>query len=220
MARSSRNKQTTSSTSVTEVDTIQDDTTTDVEATGVETTETTEPTDVEPEATEPATEPTAEPEVDDGLLAKLAARHSLTGTLPVLITSIDTLLDDYVTHMHNRYPQTDEGLQKYVNQLTQVFIMATNAADAPVGMLAMELITDYFREYNKNVFTSTLLLRLPRKMSRFTPVYGMYSTLCFYFAACAKLDDRRKISSEMSITRVLSAMMSDVQRNRISAFVS
>lgn len=208
MARSSRNKQTTSSTSVTEVDTTQDEITTEqeVEDTGAEPAETT------PETTEPA--------VEVGLLAKLAARHSLTGTLPVLITSIDTLLDDYVAHMHNRYPQTDEGLQKYVNQLTQVFIMATNAADAPVSMLAMELITDYFREYSKTVFTSTLLLRLPRKMSRFTPVYGMYSTLCFYFTACAKLDDRRKISSEMSITRVLTAMMSDVQRNRISAFVS
>ena len=208
MARSSRNKQTTSSTSVTEVDTTQDEITTEqeVEDTGAEPAETT------PETTEPA--------VEVGLLAKLAARHSLTGTLPVLITSIDTLLDDYVAHMHNRYPQTDEGLQKYVNQLTQVFIMATNAADAPVSMLAMELITDYFREYSKTVFTSTLLLRLPRKMSRFTPVYGMYSTLCFYFTACAKLDDRRKISSEMSITRLLTAMMSDVQRNRISAFVS
>lgn len=218
MARSSRNKQTTSSTSVTEVDTTQDEITTEqeVEDTVVAPADPTEPANVQPEATPE----TNEPAVEVGLLAKLAARHSLTGTLPVLITSIDTLLDDYVVHMHNRYPQTDEGLQKYVNQLTQVFIMATNAADAPVSMLAMELITDYFREYNKTVFTSTLLLRLPRKMSRFTPVYGMYSTLCFYFTACAKLDDRRKISSEMSITRVLTAMMSDVQRNRISAFVS
>lgn len=176
--------------------------------------------DAQPVAAEAVAE-VAAPIVPEGsdILNNLLTRRGLNAPIPQMLISIDKILTDYVDHMNVSYPQTDDGLFRYMNELTRVLVMATNHQDAPVGILGMELITDYFRAHKDRVFSAQLMFRTSKKISRLSPAYGMYSNLCLYFEACARCEDRREVSKRLAIGKLIESMTTDTQRSRLAAFI-
>lgn len=176
----------------------------------------------EPPADETKVDPEPKPQVSHGshILDALVMRRDLSAPIPQILVTIDSILADYVENMKSGTPQTDASLFRYINELTRVLVMATNHPDAPIGLIAMELVCDYFRQYRNNVFTAELLFRTSSKTSRISPAYNMYSHLCLYFEACAKTDNRRDVAKTLAVHKLLEAMTTEVQRSRLASFIA
>lgn len=184
-----------------------------------------DPVDTQPKAAEEpiATQPeVAKEPISHGssLLNELVGRRELASPIPQILISIDNILADYVENMKSGVPQTNDTLFRYTNELTRVLVMATNHQDAPIGLIAMELICDYFRAYRHNVFSAELLFRTSNKTSRISPAYNMYAHLCLYFEACAKVENRRDVTKILTVHKLLEAMTTEVQRSRLASFIA